>query len=55
MLKKRNASFLCLLNLVENNWKALTNVVNVNFPSDVQWNWKQVQDKMEQNEKDVPN
>jgi hypothetical protein len=29
----------------ENDWKALTDVVNVNFPSDVWWNWKQVQDK----------
>jgi hypothetical protein len=28
-----------------NNWKALTYVVNVNFPNDVQWNWKQVQNK----------
>jgi hypothetical protein len=50
-----NASFLCLLNLVENtyweykckpfkesNWKTFINVVNVKFPNDVRWNWKQV-------------
>ncbi len=52
-----NASFLCLLNLVEkywgynckpskeSNWKTFVDAMNANFPNDVRWNWKQVQDK----------
>ncbi len=50
-----NASFLCLLDLVENkywkcnhkpfkesNWKTFRDVVNESFSNDVRWNWKQV-------------